>query len=97
MPLVSDGSASQTHVKTFLLDVALSRSTGNAERSDVNLTKHARQFGKGFGFKTPFWCRKSNIVIKMRLRFVGVHRQELRLYLSMFSALYLRRATYTYS
>ena len=96
MPLVSDGSVSQTHVKTFLLDVALSRSTENAERSDVKLTKHARQFRKGFGFKTPFWCRKSNIDIEMRLRFVGVHRRELRLYLSMFNVLYLRRAIYTY-
>lgn len=56
MPLVSDGSVSQTHVKTFLLDVALSRSTGNAERSDVKLTKHARQFRKGFGPKAQFWC-----------------------------------------
>ena len=67
MPLASDGSVSQTHVKRFLLELALSRSTRNAERSNVNLTQHARQFRKGFGPNAQAWCRKSNVDIEMGL------------------------------
>ena len=94
--MVSDGSVSQTHVKAFLMDVALSRSIGNAELSDVNLTKHVRQSRKVSGSNAKLWCREPND-IEMRLRFVGVRRRKLRLHLCSVPHIYDAIPTPTFS